>query len=84
MGISPTARRKGTVGRASQDEIAIVELHHDEGVQLDRLRTESRRQVDHNLDQGLITLSGEGTFRYSWRGYLFLWRQFLRDMVRLS
>lgn len=45
---------------------------------------ETRRQVDHNLDQGLIRLSGEGTFRYSWRGYLFLWRQFLRDMVRLS
>lgn len=48
------------------------------------LQRETRRQVDHNLDQGLITLAGEGTFRYSFRGYLFLWRQFLRDMVRLS
>jgi hypothetical protein len=48
------------------------------------LQQETRRQVDHNLDQGLIEISGEGTFRYSWRGYLFLWRQFLRDMVRLS
>jgi len=48
------------------------------------IQRETRRQVDHNLDQGLITLSGEGTFRYSFRGYLFLWRQFLRDMVRLS
>jgi hypothetical protein len=48
------------------------------------IRKETRRQVDHNLDQGVITLSGEGTFRYSFRGYLFLWRQFLRDMVRLS
>lgn len=50
----------------------------------DLIQRETRRQVDHNLDQGLILLSGEGTFRYSFRGYLFLWRQFLRDMVRLS
>lgn len=48
------------------------------------IQRESRRQVDHNLDMGLIKLSGEGTFRYSWRGYFFLWKQFLRDMVRLS
>lgn len=50
----------------------------------DLIRHETRRQVDHNLDRGVIQLSGEGTFRYSFRGYLFLWRQFLRDMVRLS
>ncbi len=48
------------------------------------IQREMRRQVDHNLDQGVIMLAGEGTFRYSFRGYLFLWRQFLRDMVRLS
>ena len=48
------------------------------------IQRETRRQIDHNLDRGLITLSGEGTFRYSFRGYLFLWYQFLRDMVRLS
>lgn len=59
---------------AAQDPEAFV----------DRLQFETRRQVDHNLDAGLIKLSGEGTFRYSWRGYLFLWRQFLRDLVRLS
>jgi hypothetical protein len=47
-----------------------------------QLEAEARRQVDHNLDAGLITLSGEGTFRYSWRGYFFLWRQFVWDMVR--
>jgi hypothetical protein len=49
-----------------------------------KLQEDTRRQVDHNLDQGLIRLIGDGTFRYSWRGYFFLWRQFLRDMVRLS
>ena len=36
-----------------------------------KLQEDTRRQVDHNLDQGLIRLIGDGTFRYSWRGYLF-------------
>jgi hypothetical protein len=45
---------------------------------------ELRNQVDHNLDKGLITLSGKGTFRYSWRGMIFLWFQFVKDMVKMS
>ncbi|MFP6872883.1 MAG: hypothetical protein VCA55_05170 [Verrucomicrobiales bacterium] len=45
---------------------------------------EMRNQIDHNLDRGLIRLSGNGTFRYSWRGLLFLWLQSIKDMVRLS
>ncbi|CAN5222654.1 hypothetical protein BH23VER1_BH23VER1_25700 [soil metagenome] len=48
------------------------------------MQKEIRHQIDHNLDQGLIKLSGEGTFRYSWRGLFFLWCQFVKDMVRLS
>ncbi len=43
-----------------------------------------RDQVDHNLDRGLIKLSGNGTFRYSWRGLCYLWMQSVKDMVRLS
>jgi len=50
----------------------------------EQLQLETRRQIDHNLNAGLITLSGNGTFRYSWRGYVFLWLQFLKDMVRLT
>jgi hypothetical protein len=48
------------------------------------MEKELRLQIDHNLDQGLIRLSGNGTFRYSWRGLVFLWCQFLKDMVKLS
>ncbi len=44
---------------------------------------DTRRQVDHNLDQGLITLAGEGTFRYSWRGLFFLWTQTIKEMAHL-
>lgn len=48
------------------------------------MEKELRLQIDHNLDQGLIRLSGNGTFKYSWRGLVFLWCQFVKDMVRLS
>src|SRR6478735_3491087 len=44
---------------------------------------EMRRQVDHNLAAGLIKLTGDGHFQYSKRGLVFLWGQFIKDMVRL-
>ena len=47
------------------------------------IEDEMRRQIDHNLDKGIIRLTGDGHFRYSFRGLLFLWRQFVKDMVRL-
>lgn len=46
--------------------------------------TETRRQIDHNLDEGLLRLCGEGKFAYSWRGCFFMMRQFMIDMLRLS
>ncbi|MCH2024370.1 MAG: hypothetical protein MK172_01395 [Verrucomicrobiales bacterium] len=45
---------------------------------------EMRNQVDHNLDRGLLKLSGNGTFCYSWKGLFFLWYQSIKDMIRLS
>jgi uncharacterized RmlC-like cupin family protein len=48
------------------------------------MEKEFRQQVDHNLGVGILSLAGEGRFRYSWRGCFFLWGQFLKDMVRLS
>lgn len=45
---------------------------------------EVRKQIEHNLNTGLITLSDRGTFRYSWRGLFYLWTQFIKDMVKLS
>ncbi len=46
------------------------------------IQKEMRRLIDHNLDAGVVTLSGEGTVRYSWRGCFYLWRQLVKDMVR--
>jgi hypothetical protein len=50
----------------------------------DLLQSEAARQVDHNLQRGLITPADGTTFRYSWRGYFFLWWRVITDMVRLA
>ena len=50
---------------------------------INEIEGEMRRQIDHNLSKGIIQLTGDGHFRYSFRGLFFLWRQFIRDMLRL-
>jgi len=52
------------------------------------LETETERelnaQIAHNVRIGVFLPADEGKVRYSWRGLLFIWCQFLRDFVRLS
>ncbi|MEM0968226.1 MAG: hypothetical protein AAGJ31_02650, partial [Verrucomicrobiota bacterium] len=40
-------------------------------------------QIDHNLSRGIIRVSDQGTFCYSFRGLLFLWAQSIKDMLKL-
>jgi len=47
------------------------------------LQKDMEKQINHNLAMGLLLPEGEGLVRYSWRGMLFIWGQFLRDLVRL-
>ena len=47
------------------------------------IESELRSQIDHNLKSGIIKLTGDGHFRYTLRGLFFLWRQFIKDMIRL-
>lgn len=49
----------------------------------DSIEREMRNQVAHNLATGIIRLTGDGHFQYSKLGLMFLWGQFLKDMVRL-
>lgn len=41
-------------------------------------------QMQHNLREGLLQPADDGHGRYSWRGMLYLWGQFLRDILRFS
>ena len=47
------------------------------------IEAEMRNQIHHNLKAGIIRETGDGHFEYSFRGLLFLWGQFVKDMVRL-
>lgn len=49
-----------------------------------QMESDMRRQIDHNLRCGVLKRDGANFIRYSARGLLFLWFQFLRDLVRLS
>jgi hypothetical protein len=46
------------------------------------MQQEMRLQITHNIDAGLLRRDGEHFIRYTARGMLFLWMQFLRDLVR--
>ena len=50
---------------------------------LEQVEAEMRRQIDHNVDCGLITMTGDGHFKYSTKGLFFLWIQSVKDMIRL-
>lgn len=46
------------------------------------IEREMHLQVKHNIAAGIIRCTGDGHFVYSKRGLLFLWVQFLKDMLR--
>lgn len=48
------------------------------------LQRDLERQIAHNVAAGLLLPADEEMVRYSWRGMLFIWLQFLRDFVRFS
>jgi len=49
---------------------------------VDAMQREMKLQITHNIDAGLLKRDGEHFIRYTARGMLFLWLQFLRDLVR--
>ena len=50
----------------------------------EEIQKDLRSQISHNLAKGVLRKTEAGEVRYSWRGLLYLWFQFLRDIVRLS
>ena len=54
-----------------------------EGIR-DDVQNEMREHVDHNLACGILKRDGGDMIRYSLRGMIFLWVQFLRDFGRIS
>ena len=51
---------------------------------VDEIEAEMAAQIEHNLEHGLISQAEKPDhFRYSTRGLFFLWKQTVKDMVRL-
>jgi hypothetical protein len=86
--------------RSDQSFLEMHETHKDwlqkNGVAVDdleqlepdniptELQRDLRAQVTHNIAAGVLKQTREGQIRYSWRGMVYIWLQFLRDLVRFS
>ena len=59
-----------------------------QAVDPDSVRTAVERdmetQMQHNIREGLLEPADDDHGRYSWRGMLYLWFQFLRDIFRFT
>ena len=47
------------------------------------IEMELKNQIEFNIEKGIIKPTGDGYFSYTLKGYFFLWRQFVKDMIRL-
>ena len=65
------------------DESTLIDL--DAEHLTNYLERDMESQIQHNVKVGVLTLSSEGEniFRYTWRGYVFLWMQIVKDMIRV-
>jgi hypothetical protein len=66
-------------GRLLDGDILPVSPEESRGL----LEQDLRAQIDHNVRSGLLKPVGAKQVRYTWRGMLYLWFQFLLDFVRL-
>ena len=47
------------------------------------MENDLRDQIAHNIRRGVLKQTAAGDVKYSWRGMIYLWCQFLLDLVRL-
>jgi hypothetical protein len=55
----------------------------DEDLMQHEIENDLRDQIAHNIAQGVLTQTVAGEIKYSWRGMVYLWCQFLLDLVRM-
>lgn len=58
-------------------------MHQTPEETVEAMQLEMREQITHNIAAGLLKRDGENFIRYTARGMIFLWLQFLRDIVRI-
>ncbi|MFN2508472.1 MAG: hypothetical protein ABR589_06830 [Chthoniobacterales bacterium] len=68
--------------RLNQVETSVIDPMDEERIQTE-IENDLRQQIAHNLEKGVLKPASEGEVKYSWRGMVYLWCQFLLDLVRL-
>ena len=68
--------------RSHHIDTAALESLDDERIHSE-IEKDLREQIAHNLRAGVLKTAEGGEVKYSWRGMIYLWCQFLIDLVRL-
>jgi hypothetical protein len=61
---------------------SALEPMDDDRIQFE-IEKDLRDQIAHNVAAGVLKPASESDVKYSWRGMIYLWCQFLLDLVRL-
>ncbi len=68
--------------RHNQVEISTIDAMDEDRIQAE-IENDLREQIAHNIAKGVLKPANESEVKYSWRGMVYLWCQFLLDLVRL-
>ena len=68
--------------RQNAVETSVIDPMDEERIQLE-IENDLRDQIAHNIRKGVLTTTDDGEVKYSFRGMVYLWCQFLLDLVRL-
>ena len=68
--------------RDNKVETDVINPLDEEQIQRE-FENDLRDQIAHNLHEGVLTQTVGGEIRYSFRGMIYLWLQFLLDLVRM-
>jgi hypothetical protein len=63
-------------------DTAEIDALDEEQIQTE-MEKDLRDQIEHNIHKGVLKQTAAGEVKYSWRGMIYLWCQFLVDLVRL-
>jgi hypothetical protein len=68
--------------RQNAVETSVIDSMDEDRIQFE-IENDLREQIAHNIDAGVLKPANEKEVKYSWRGMVYLWCQFLLDLVRL-
>jgi hypothetical protein len=68
--------------RRNNVDVGEIDALDEERIQAE-IEKDLRDQIAHNIAKGVLKQTAAGDVKYSWRGMLYLWCQFLLDLVRL-